>query len=378
VNPFQAALARITSGLNQYIATRPVALSNLYLANFLPPVSSTLAEIQTGSFRIVTEPAALTGVDSPYAKIGSLQLVNFNGRTFKITVESKLNESLQDAMHARANAQILRAAQQGALALTGGTNPQAVYENFISRVVEDGLLLAIDYGEEVFRAQALAYGKIQVKDSKTGNGVDMDFAVLDDYKVSRTGTAAYDKAASLFWTDVQAARNKLRQEPMGITDPTTFAAIVSNEANGIIVRSRTQLSSTVIRYELSQAAKTADGSTFNLGQMSMDVLKSVTITTYAGKGDAPDAPYFWPSGRLTFMRSSAREVELIDGQIVRGALGVTHIGPNTEAGQQSTRYVNIYVPQGAEYEVIGKASEDLMPYIEEARNLYLCKTELGA
>ncbi|GAA4002716.1 hypothetical protein GCM10022631_11790 [Deinococcus rubellus] len=377
MNPFQAALARITSGLNQYIATRPIALSNLYLANFLPPVSSTLAEIQTGSFRIVTEPAALTAVDSPYAKIGSLQMVSFTGTTFKITAESKLNESLQDAMHARANAAIMRGAmQQGAVALNSGTNPQAVYENFISRVVEDGLLLALDYGEEVFRAQALAYGKIQVKDSKTGNGVDLDFSVPADYKVSRTGTAAYDKPGSLFWTDVQDARAKLRQEPMGITDPTTFTAIVNNPANGIIVRSRTQTSPTVIRYELSQAGTNADG-TFNRSSQSLDVLKSVTLTTYAGKGDAPDAPYFWPSGRVTFMRSSAREVELIDGQIVRGALGVTHIGPNTEAGQQSTRFANIYIPQGAEYEVIGKASEDLMPYIEEARNLYLCATEIG-
>ncbi len=374
MNPFQVALARLTAGLNQYIATRPVALQNLYLANFLPPVSSTLAEIQTGSFRIITAPAALTAIDSPYAKVGELEAVEFTGRTFKITAEAKLNESLQDTMHARANAQLLRAAQ----GMAGGMNPQQVYENFISRVVEDGLMMSLDYGEEVFRAQALAYGKIMVKDSKTGNAVDLDFSVPDTHKVARAGTDAYDKAGSLFWTDVQAARDRLRVEPQGLTDPTTFAAIVNNPANGVIVRERVQVTPTVTRYTLTQAAKTADGTTFNLGQTTLDVLKSVTLWVYAGKADAADAPYFWPTGRVTYLRQSTREIELIDGQIVRGALGVTHIGPNTEAGQASTRFSKIYVPEGAEYEVIGKAAEDIMPYIEEARNLYLAKTEIGA
>lgn len=373
MNPFQAALARVIAGLSAYTATRPVALNTLYLARFLPPVTSTLAEIQAGSFRIITEPAALTAVDSPYAKVGDIQAVEFSGRTFKLTAESKLNESLQDAMHAKANAALLRAAQ----GQTGGRNPQQVYEDFIAReVVENGVMLSLDFGEEVFRAIALAYGKISVKDSKTGNGVDLDFGVPADQQSSRTGADAYDKASSKFWDDVQAARQKLNVEPVAITDPTTFQAILNNQAHGVIAEAPVQLATNVWSYRLSQAGKDVNGN-YNLSQRSLDYRRSCTIISYGARADKPGAPYFWPTGRVTFVRTTERQTELIDGQIVAGGLGVTHIGPNTEAGQASTRYSNIYTPEGAPYEVIARGAEDVMPYIDQPRNLFLAKTEIG-
>ncbi len=373
MTPFQAALARVIAGLSTYIATRPVALDTLFLARFLPPVTSTTAEIQTGSFRIVTTPAPLTGVDSRFAKVADIKQVSFSGTTFKLSAEARLNEGMQDAMHARANATILRAAQ----GLQGGQNAQQVYENFISRLVEDGLMLSLDYGEEIFRAIALAYGKINVTDSSTGNKVDVDFAVPSTHKVSRTGTDAYDKSASKFWDDVQLARDRLRVEPTCIMNSTTFNAIAGNAANGAIPVERTQVTPSVTQYVLVQAAKNADGS-FNFGQRTLDVRKTVTVFVYAGKADAPDAPYFWPDGKTTFIRTTNREVELIDGQIVSGALGVTHIGPNTESGQQSTRFSQVYVPEGAPYEVVARAAEDVLPALDEARNVVLSTTEIGA
>lgn len=374
MDAFTAALQRLANAgaLREYIATRPVALSNLYLARFLPPVRSTLAEIQTGNFRIITEPAALTAVDSPYAKVGEVQSTAFTGRTFKLTAEVKLSEANQDAMHARANAELIRAATSGTVA-----NLQPIYENFIARLNEDGVQLALDYGEEVFRAIALSTGKVQVKDTNTGNGVSLDFEVPAEHKVSRTGNDAYDKPGSKFWDDVQTAREKLGVEPIAITNPTTWNAILNNPAHGIIATAPVQLAPKVWSYTIGQAAKLADG-TFNLGQRTLDYRRTATIIVYGSAVDKPGASYFWPTGRLTFMRESSRRVELIDGQVVRGALGVTHIGPNTEAGQASTRFNKVYVPEGNEFEVIAKGSVDLMPHVEEARNLFLAKTELGA
>ena len=370
MDPFAAAIARLTAGLSTYVATRQIALKNLFLARFLPPVASTTAEIKRGSFRVVTEPASLTAVDSPYAKVGSIRAADFSGETFKITAESKLGEGDQDAMHARANALIVRAYNEG-----GQANVQNVYEGFISRVLEDGVSLALDYGEEVFRALALATGKIDVVDSNTGNTVKIDYGVPANHKVSRTGGDAYDQPGSKFWRDVDTARVRLGVEPTALMNPTTATKIRNQPANGIIIVEREVLSPTVTREVWAQAAKNADGS-FNSGQRSLDVRLTVTVFVYGGKGDAEDAAYFWPSGRITFLRTTNRETQLIDGQIVRGALGVTHIGPNTEEGQASRRHLNVYRPQGRQYEVIAQGAEDIVPDIQEARNLFLAQTEL--
>lgn len=372
MEPFAAAIARITAGLNEYIATRQLALNTLFLARFLPPVPSTEAEIKRSNFRIVTEPAALTAVDSPYAKVGSVRAGTFNGETFKITAESKLSESDQDTMHARANAQIVRAYRDGNI-----PSVQNVYEDFITRVVDDGVSLSLDYGEEVFRAIALATGKIDVVDANTGNAVQIDYKVPSNHKVARTAGESYDQAGSKFWDDVDAARQRLQVEPVGITDPNTAAKIKNQAKNGIIVLDRQILSTTVTMETWVKAATNVDGS-FNMGQRSLDVRLSVTIYIYGGKGDAENAPYFWPQGRLTFLRLSSREVQLIDGQVVRGALGVTHIGPNTEQGQESRRHIDVYRPQGRAYEVIAQGAEDIVPDIQEARNLFLAQTELTA
>lgn len=379
MEPFSAALNTVAStvALANYVATRPVALDQLYLARFLPPVASTEAEIKTGSFRIVAEPAALTAVDSPYAKVGEIQSVEFTGTAFKITAETKLSEAQQDAMHARANAAILRAFQSG-----GTANVQAIYENFIARLNEDGIQVSLDYGEEIYRAIALAYGKIDVVDSKTGNVVQMDYGVPAEQKVTRTGNEAYDKPGSKFWDDVQAAREKLGVEPVAITDPTTWNAIMNNGANAIVsVGPPIRAAANVWVYRIAQAAATrkADGSIeYNFGQPGNDYRKNATVIVYGAKADKPGAPYFWPKGRVSFLRETARRTELIDGQVVQGNLGVTHIAPNTESGQRSVRFTKIYVPEGSEFEVIAKGSEDIAPVIEEPRNLFLAKTEVGA
>ena len=54
-----AAVANINAGLRRYIATRPIATQDMFLARFLPPVRGTQADIKAGgNFRITTAPAA--------------------------------------------------------------------------------------------------------------------------------------------------------------------------------------------------------------------------------------------------------------------------------------------------------------------------------
>lgn len=224
---------------------------------------------------------------------------------------------------------------------------------------------------------------MQVIDSNTGNSVDLAWDVPAEHKVTHTTASgeAYHLAGSKFWDDVALAREKLNIEPVGMTDPTTWNAILSNPAHGIIADEPVQLGPQVWAYRIAQAARTykSDGSfEYNLSQRGLDYRRSGRIIVYGVKPDDSTSPYLWPKGRLTFVRQTNRTTTLIDGQVVSGNIGVTHIGPNTEAGQQPERFSTIYIPQGAEYEIVAKGSEDLMPDIEEPRNLVLCKTELPA
>ncbi|MFB9991230.1 hypothetical protein ACFFLM_04435 [Deinococcus oregonensis] len=376
--PFNVALANLTRDLRQYVRTRPIALQNMYLAQLLPPRRSTESEIKRGRFRIQTTPAPITAVDSPYAKVANIQMITFEGSTFKITAEAKLSEANQDQMHAQAQSAIVRAYQEG-----GSPDLVSVYQNFIGEVMEDGVMLSLDYGEEQARAITLAYGKMQVIDSNTGNAVDLVWDIPAEHKTNHTIASgeAYHLAGSKFWDDVALARDRLNVEPVGITDPTTWAAILNNPAHGIIADEPVQLGPQVWAYRIAQGAKTykSDGSfEYNLSQRGLDYRRSGRIIVYGVKPDDATSPYLWPKGRVTYLRQTNRQTTLIDGQIVQGALGVTHIGPNTESGQQPERFGKIYIPEGAEWEVIAKGSQDMMTDIEEPRNLVLCRTEMPA
>lgn len=377
MEPFNSAVAAIQAGLRQYVETRPIALQDMYLARFLPPVRGTEADIKTGGFRITASPAPLTAVDSPYAKIGGVKADSFSANGFKITAEAKLSESNQDQMHARANNAIVQAYNQG-----GSANVQGVYENFIARVFEDGVMLSLDYGEELFRAYALAYGKLDVLDANTGNKAEADYNIPDSHKVNRTGNEAYDKPGSKFWDDVQAARERLNVEPVFITDPETWTAILNNSAHGILATAPRRVAPNVWVYDVSQmAAMKRDASgvvtEWNPSQRGLDYRRTATAIVYGTKPDIDAVGYLWPKGRLTFLRETNRRTEIIDGQIVQGNLGNTWILPNTESGQASRRYSNIYIPQGKAYEVIAQGAQDMLPHIQEPRNVFLAGTEIG-
>ena len=365
---FISVVSRLANpiALQQYIATRPIALRNLYLANILPPVSSTMAEINMGYFRIVTEPAPLTATDSPYHPVASIQSVVLQNSTAKITGKVVLNESQQDAMHARAQSAILR-----------GGNATPVFEDFITKLIEDGIMLSLDYGEESMRAQVLAFGKLQVQQGSPTGMVQAtaDFGVPATNFLDRSTNAkgSYAGPNSTWWADVAFARNYLLIEPEIIMNPATYNALIANPINQITQVERTQVSPTVVKYKLGKYAQ-INGANSSL--LDPDVTKQASVTVYGNRGDSATTPYFWPDKQVTFYRPGTRPVEMIDGAIVQGTLGVTHIGPNTEAGFLSQRFVNVVRDEYTPYQVTAMGAEDLLPCIMEPRSILISTTAI--
>lgn len=366
-----AALAAFTpEEVQNYISTRQVQLQKFFLARFLPPTASTDADIRDGNIRILAGIGGVTAPDSPYAKVAGAKVQSMEGSTIKLTAETTVTERDQKIMSSKAVNALLAGNQQGAV--------QAV-QQYLSRLFEDGLMLSLDHAQEQFRAIALATGEI--KGDFGGLEVNVDFGVEAKFRVpARTAGNAYGAASSKFWDDVQLARDTLLGgEPQFITDPRTAAAIINNPANGVLLVGRNVVTDWLTVYTLTQGVKQADGS-YDTSRRTVDVRKEVTLWVYGGYAEAVDGTrvQFWPEGHMTALLPGSQRVDVIDGQVVEGALGVTHIGPTWELGGQSRRYGKMFRPEGAEYEVQMKAAENVLPHLRETRRAMFFKTALPA
>lgn len=366
-----AALAAFTpEEVQKYIGTRAIQLQKFFLARFLPPTRSTDADIRDGNLRILAGVGGVTAPDSPYAKVAGAKVQSMEGSTIKLTGETTITERDQKVMSSRAVNALIRGDQQGAV--------QAV-QQYISRLFEDGLMLSLDHAQEQFRAIALATGEI--KGNFGGLEVNVDFGVEAKFRPpQRTAGNGYGAANSKFWDDVELARTTLLGgEPQFITDPRTAQAIIGNPVNGILPISRTVVTDWLTVHVLTQGVKQADGS-FDTSRRTLDVRKEVTLWVYSGYAEDTEGTrvQFWPEGHMTALLSGSQRVDVIDGQVVEGALGVTHIGPTWELGGQSQRFGKIFRPEGAEYEVQLKAAENVLPHLRETRRAMFFKTSLPA
>ncbi|MCD0156018.1 major capsid protein [Deinococcus sp. 6GRE01] len=366
-----AALASFTpEEVQRYISTRQVQLGKFFLARFLPPTYSSDADIRDGNLRILAGIAGVTAPDSPYAKVAGAKIQSVEGSLIKLTGETTVTERDQKVMSSRAVNALIAGNQQGAV---------TAVQTYISRLFEDGVMLALDHAQEQLRAIALATG--QIKGNYGGIEIDVDFGVEAKFRpAKRTAGSAYGGATSKFWDDVEYARTVLLGgEPQFITDPKTALTILGNSANGVLPIEREVVTDWLTRYTFTQGVKLADGS-YDTTRATLDVRKRVTIWAYGGYAEAADGTMvqFWPAGHMTAILPGSQRVDVIDGNVVEGALGVTHIGPNWEMGGQSARYGKILRPAGAEYEVQLKGAENVLPHLRETRRAVFFETSLPA
>lgn len=356
--------------IQKYISTRQVQMRKYFLARFLPPVASTDADITAGNIRILSGIAGITAPDSPYAKVAGAKVQKMEGSLIKLTGETTITERDMKIMSSRAVNALIAGNQQGAI--------QAV-QQYINRVFEDGVMLALDNAQEQFRAIALATG--QIKGTYGGIEINVDFGVEDKFRpAKRTAGSAYGGANSKFWDDVEYARTTLLGgEPQFITDPKTAQVILANPANGILPIEREVITDWLTRYTFTQGVKLADGS-YDTSRATVDVRKRVTLWAYGGYAESVDGSMvqFWPAGHMTAALPGSQRVDVIDGQVVEGALGVTHVGPTWELGGTSARYGKIFRPEGAEYEAQLKGAENVLPHLRETRRAVFFETALPA
>lgn len=356
-------------------AVRPTA--DYLFSRILPEILRTDYSISSGNMTIRPTMAGLVGMDSQYPPGGTVEASSFLENTAKLALQVPLNET------------VLRQMQQLFQALGGGAagNEALAQEllNFTSKVIVQPQLDVAEW----LRGQALSKGAIDW----TFNGINLevDYEVPSVNKIAqRTGTAAYDQPDSVFWSDLAAARRKIRG---GITwiigSPETIESIIYNSANGgVIVADNGGVTVRTIGFR--RLAVDDTGTPLNTQLFSNDARENIVLTSYGAEGEILDPANpantlkipFMEKGILIVIGSSQNRGFLVgqgateDPNVVN-RLGYTHVGPTVEGGGRPGRWARVYTPEGTPWSINGQTAQNLLPVIESPEQIVLLRTEVG-
>ena len=202
------------------VANEPRPMSDYLFQNFLPNMTSTEYDAESGTMTVRATMAGAVGMDSPYPPVGLIEASKFAEKALKIGAYSKLTEeNLRRIQSILTN-----------LTLNSGNTKEFLANEvlaFIDKVIAQSMYDRIEW----LRAQALVTGAI----SWTFNGINWSVSYgvpSGNFLAQRTGTAAWDSTASAFWADINLLYAALRYNVAAfIVHPDTLLAIVGNSAN---------------------------------------------------------------------------------------------------------------------------------------------------
>lgn len=328
--------------------------SSDYLFNTLLPERNVQNYyVDAANMVIRTTAAGLAGESSPYPPGGAITASQFLEKTAKIALSSTFEESalkqIQDIL-ARAGAN------------SSGNKNFLVNEalNWYNKVIVQGLMDR----DEMLRARSLIDGAISWKfNDKT---IDVDYGVPSANKpAKKTSTAAYDKSASTFWTDYATAIAALRYNIRAvIMNTTTWNAIISNDANNILVTAQTPNTASFTKLVTAGSGVIP----------SSDARQRVNVILYDNEYEELD-----PSDTATTVRKPFVETGEIlivannnsNGYVVgegatpdpaaSAALGYHHMAPTVEGNGAAGRWGRIYVPEGEPWAIRAQGAENSLP-----------------
>jgi hypothetical protein len=346
---------------------------NYVLSRFLPERPSTSYYVESGTMLIRPTMAGLSGMDSPYAPVGAVDMSTFLQQTAKITSEvafpEKALRTLQELL--------MRVRLAG-----GGGLRETVQEvlNFANAMIVQPHLDVMEW----LRGQALSAGALDW--TFNAKELTVDYSVPSANKLTaRTGTAGYGGSASVFWSDIRAAMQLLAYDVAAIvTHIDTMNVIVANSANNVLVTQQDFISPGVQRWRI-QRRETIGGNTVP----SSDARDSIEVIAYGLEGEVinpadPDSTVkvpFYPRGKVSLI-GNARPTGYVVGagsQLPeQGALGYTHLGPTVEGNGRAGRWARVYTPEGRPWSLVGQGVQNALPVIEWPQQLVILTTEMPA
>lgn len=365
---FAAALAALNGAnavfqiMNQ---ARPAA--DRVFATILPEVNQPTYYVQRGEMTVYTTMAGASGMDSAYAKVGAVQTKAGQDQTAKITSEMTLTEQAQRTLLDY----LTRMLARGGSAMTQEFMRDEALA-FLNKIIVQSHLDTSEW----LRGQALAFGEIDWL--YNGIRLQVDYGVPAANKLAqRTLTARYGSTASMFWSDIRSIQAKLNYGVRAILiHPQLLGEAIDQAYNRIQVTS-------------------SGNGIFNLrklindnGQPSGDDRDTVQLIAYGGEGEVYDPADptqtikipFMPKTQMVGIGNGSTGSPYVVGQgstpIPAGALGITHMGPTVEGGNEMGRWARLFVPEQKPWQLTGQGVSNELPAIDHPEQIVIASSVL--
>jgi len=345
--------------------------ANYYLTAILPERDVNSYVARGGSMRVRSTMAGVVGLDSKDPEGGAMDVSRFMENIAKIAISSRLQEQT-----------IIEIQQLAAAAVIAGGNTRDIAVNAVLNFVAKMLLQPHYDRREWMRAQVLFLTSINWQ--FIGVDLQVDYGVPSaNILPTRTGAAAYDGSASVFWDDWKAARRKHGAAFRGaIATRETVDAIIYNPVNKVTVLADEDNMVSIVRYV---------GADDGLRPPSNDARERAQFVVYDKEGeiwdlDAPGTTKkvkMVPDGVLGFFASNDRSGEFIVGEGATEdpendrAIGYSHIGPTVENNGRTGIWTDVRVPDDMPQHLEGRARGRFLPVIENPDKVFLTSTTIG-
>ncbi len=344
-----------------------------YLFNtILPERNEPGYTVKAADMTVRATMAGLTGMDSPYAPGGIVELSTFLEETAKITNQVALSE----ANLRRLQAIVMQMTANGAM-----DNDYLVNEalNFLEKVI---LQAHLDRAEWL-RGQALVNGSIDWTFNKINLEVSYGIPAAN-ILTNRTSNDQWDGSASKFWTDIRLLHEALRYNVRAfIVHPDTLWAVLNNDVNKAEVLRQEAFSNGMSRVAIRRLVGDID-------RPSMDARDTVELIAYGGEGEIVDLSNpgqtvtvpFMPSGKILAVGNNNRSGYRVgegstNDPVDDKALGYTHIAPTVEGGGRPGRWAQLYTPENLPMQLHGRGVSNLLPVIEAPKKIAIASSTLS-
>ena len=342
-----------------------------YLFNsFLPEMNEMSYTIDSGSMTIRSAMAGLAGFDSPYPPTGVSEVSKFLEETAKLANDVTLTEQATRRMQI-----ILRGMGQP----DGIQFIQNEVLNFLDKVIVQAHIDAMEW----LRAQALLSGAIDW----TFNDQNLVVAYgipAGNILTTRTGTAAWDSTASVFWSDVRALQSILNYNVRAfVVHPTTLTAIIDNDVNKIEMVAYNDLGNGSQSYTFRRLIGTNE-------RLDSDFRSTIEVIAYGLEGEILDVANpgkttlvpFMQEGKLLAVANSARTGYRVgegstDDPYLNMSLGYTHIAPTVEGGGEAGRWARVFTPEEMPMQLRGQGVTNGLPVIEVPEKIAIASSDLA-
>ena len=345
------------------LANQPVPESEYILAAILPEELRATYEAKTGALRVITTPARETGMDSPYAMVGDIEVNADSKPIAKWTAQNVMTE------------QLLRELQSTLINIRAGVITgnaldyiRTTVVNWLNKVIRQ----SFTDQHELMRAETLTTGQLILR----GGTVDYGVPAANKF-AKRTGANAYGASNVQFWKDMRAGESRLRNVRARVMSMTTLHYLLDSAALQLAVTSEVMSAQGNVK-TVTVRKVVNNGQAFSQDSRDTYTLIGYARTVKIRVGKVYADQQVLPDGKIILAGANDVSVTSTDGTVTtRPGLGRTHIGPTVEGDSRPGVWINSYTPEGLPMQAVARGAANSLTILDAPEKLIILDTDVA-